>query len=57
MLQRSPAHYPEEEEEARLLMLYKIENEKVAINKEHRLIPPRRLTRGMHEENLPNSIM
>ncbi|KAK6191011.1 hypothetical protein SNE40_002761 [Patella caerulea] len=35
--------------EARLTMLFKIQNKDVDINAENRLIPPRRLTRNMHQ--------
>ena len=43
--------------EARLSMFYKIVNEKVAISKEGRLLPPKRLTRNMHERSfqIPSS--
>jgi hypothetical protein len=36
--------------DARLTMMYKITNEKVAIPKEGRLIPPKRLSRNMHDK-------
>lgn len=37
--------------DARLTMMYKITNEKVAIPKEGRLIPPKRLSRNMHDKS------
>ena len=37
--------------DARLTMMYKITNEKVAIPKEGRLIPPKRLLRNMHDKS------
>jgi hypothetical protein len=37
--------------DARLTMMYKITNEKVAISKEGRLIPPKRLSRNMHDKS------
>ncbi|XP_071145213.1 uncharacterized protein [Mytilus edulis] len=37
--------------EARLTMLFKIENNKVAISKEGRLIPLKRLSRNMHDKS------
>jgi hypothetical protein len=36
---------------AGLTMMYKITNEKVAIPKEGRLIPPKRLSRNMHDKS------
>ena len=33
-------------------MMYKLTNEKVAIPKEGRLIPPKRLSRNMHDKSL-----
>ena len=43
--------------EPRLHMLYKIHNNKVAISKENRLIPPSRLSRNMHNLSfqIPNT--
>ena len=44
--------------EARLNMLYKIQNKEVAISTENRLIPPSRFTRNMHNWlsfQIPNS--
>ncbi|XP_071170901.1 uncharacterized protein [Mytilus edulis] len=37
--------------DARLTMLFKIVNEKVAVTKEDRLIPPKRLSRNMHNRS------
>ncbi|VDI38372.1 Hypothetical predicted protein [Mytilus galloprovincialis] len=37
--------------DARLTMLFKIVNEKVAVTKEDRLIPPKRLSRNMHDRS------
>ena len=37
--------------DARLALFYKIENDKVAIEKEGRLVRPRRITRNMHDKS------
>ena len=37
--------------DARLTMMYKITNEKVAITKEGHLIPPKRLSKNMHDKS------